>query len=190
VLTPEQVMIDGKRPPGSRVVVYDTDGYYVAPGMAELLVGEGHEVHLVTSFPVVSPESDATLEGDVLRRHLHAHGIRVHRGVTIDSVTWDTVGGVDEFDQRWSLPADGLVLVTQQRSDDGLYRAMVADAELLRSSGIQHVYRIGDAVAPRPISEAIFDGHRLAREIDQADPSQPLPYLRERVRIGSGSSPD
>ncbi len=30
------------------------------------------------------------------------------------------------------------------------------------------------------ISEAIFDGHRLAREIDQEDPTQPSPYLRER----------
>ena len=28
VLTPEQIVLDGKRPPGSRVVVYDCDGYY------------------------------------------------------------------------------------------------------------------------------------------------------------------
>jgi dimethylamine/trimethylamine dehydrogenase len=185
VLTPEQVMLDEKRPAGKRVVVYDTDGYYVAPGIAELLAGEGHEVHLVTTFPVVSPESDATLEGDFLRRHLHTEGIHVHRGITLDSVTGDAVGGRDEFDQPWFLPADALVLVTQQRSDDDLYGALMADAELSRSSGIEHVYRIGDAVAPRPISEAIFDGHRLAREIDQADPSQPLPYLRERARIES-----
>jgi dimethylamine/trimethylamine dehydrogenase len=30
------------------------------------------------------------------------------------------------------------------------------------------------------ISEAIFDGHRLAREIDGPDPSIPLPFARER----------
>ncbi len=29
-------------------------------------------------------------------------------------------------------------------------------------------------------SEAVFDGHRLARELDGSDPSVPLPYLRER----------
>lgn len=29
------------------------------------------------------------------------------------------------------------------------------------------------------ISEAIFDGHRLGREIDRPDPAQPAPYLRE-----------
>src|SRR6266436_518045 len=32
VLTPEQAFA-GKRPPGPQVVVYDTDGYYVAPGV-------------------------------------------------------------------------------------------------------------------------------------------------------------
>jgi dimethylamine/trimethylamine dehydrogenase len=30
------------------------------------------------------------------------------------------------------------------------------------------------------ISEAIFDGHRLAREIDGPDPAIPLPFDRER----------
>jgi dimethylamine/trimethylamine dehydrogenase len=185
VLTPEQVMVDGKRPPGKRVVVYDTDGYYVAAGLAELLAAAGHEVDLVTTYPVVSPESDATLEGDRLRRQLHEVGVRVHRGVTLDAVDVAAVRGLNEFDEPWSLSTDGLVVVTQQRSDDALYRALTADADRLTSAGIQQVFRIGDAVAPRPISEAIFDGHRLAREIDEADPSQPLPYLRERVRIAS-----
>jgi len=54
--------------------------------------------------------------------------------------------GVDEYDESWSLPADGLVLVTQQQSNDGLYCALVANADALRDSGIEHVYRIGDAV--------------------------------------------
>jgi len=36
-------------------------------------------------------------------------------------------------------------------------------------------------VAPRIIAEAIFDGHRLAREIDSPNPALPLPYLRERL---------
>jgi dimethylamine/trimethylamine dehydrogenase len=183
VLTPEQVMVESRRPPGARVVVYDTDGYYVGPGIAELLAVEGHKVDLVTPFPVVSPESDATLEGDRLRRHLHDNGIRVHRGVTLASISATSVDGVDEFDRPWSLPTDGVALVTQQVSDDALYRELMGDPDRLRSHGIEQVYRIGAAVAPRPISETIFDGHRLAREIDQADPVQPLPYLRERVRI-------
>jgi dimethylamine/trimethylamine dehydrogenase len=42
------------------------------------------------------------------------------------------------------------------------------------------VYRIGDCVAPRLIADAIWDGHRLGREIDSPDPARPLPHLRER----------
>jgi hypothetical protein len=42
---------------------------------------------------------------------------------------------------------------------------------------------IGDALAPRPISESVFDGHRLARELDSDDPMRPLPYLRERIAL-------
>jgi dimethylamine/trimethylamine dehydrogenase len=185
VLTPEQVA-NGKRPPGSRVVVYDTDGYFVGPGVAELLAREGHRVTLVTTHPVVSPVSDETLEGDMLRRHLHAAGVAAQRGVTLTEIVPDASGdawcarGHDEFDDAWSLDCDGVVLVTQQRSEDALYRALVADADALAASGITSVYRIGDAVAPRMISEAVFDGHRLAREIDGPNPEEPLPFLRER----------
>ncbi len=41
------------------------------------------------------------------------------------------------------------------------------------------MHLIGDAAAPRWISEAVFDGHRLAREIDEPARLQPLP-LRDR----------
>ena len=179
VLTPEQVM-DGKRPPGRRVVVYDAEGYFVGPGIAELLAAGGLEVRLVTSFEVISPLSDLTLEGPMLRRHLHDAGVSVHRGVTILAVEPGRVSGEDEFGEPWSLEADGIVLVTQQVSDDALYRELVSNPAALEVNGIEAVYRIGDCVAPRMISEAIFDGHRLAREIDGPHPSIPLPFDRER----------
>ena len=50
-----------------------------------------------------------------------------------------------------------------------------------RAAQVCAVFRIGDCVAPRLIAEAIFDGHRLAREIDSEDPAVPLPYTRERL---------
>jgi dimethylamine/trimethylamine dehydrogenase len=179
VLTPEQVM-EGKRPPGKRVVVYDAEGYFVAPGIAEVLAADGFETHLVTALEVVSPISDLTLEGPLLRRHLHEAGVVAHRGVTVLSVEEGRVAGEDEFEEPWSLEADGIVLVTQQVSDDALYRELVADRGLLEANGIEAVYRIGDCVAPRMISEAIFDGHRLAREIDGPHPDIALPFDRER----------
>ena len=66
-------------------------------------------------------------------------------------------------------------------SQDALYTELASDQAALAAAGIRGLYRIGDALAPRLISEAIFDGHRLAREIDADDPAQPAPYLREQA---------
>ncbi|MEO6821220.1 MAG: FAD-dependent oxidoreductase [Candidatus Nanopelagicales bacterium] len=180
VLTAEQIMCEGKRPPGPRVVVYDTDGYYIAPGLAEVLVGEGYEVHLVTPFPVVSPVSDETLEGELLRRQLHNLGVHVHRDITVTALHAGGVHGHDEFDDPWSMPTDATVLVTQQVADDQLYQELRADPAALATAGIEAVHRIGDCLAPRMISESVFDGRRLAMEIESSDPSVPLPYDREQ----------
>ena len=84
--------------------------------------------------------------------------------------------------------ADAVVLVTQREPCDELYRAVTADKERLANEGIEAVYRIGDCVAPRLIADCIFDGHRLAREIDSPDPAAPLPYLRE-LPVAEGSAP-
>jgi dimethylamine/trimethylamine dehydrogenase len=183
VLTPEQVCA-GKRPPGRRVVVYDTDGYYVAPGIAELLAADGYEVTVVTTFAVLSPVSDETLEGDMLRAHVHRTGVRVSHATTITEIVPGQVRGHDRYGDAWSAGCDGVVLVTQQASEDGLYLELAGDPAALEAAGIRAVYRAGDAVAPRLLSEAVFDGHRLAREIDSPDPATPLPYRRERTELG------
>jgi dimethylamine/trimethylamine dehydrogenase len=44
-------------------------------------------------------------------------------------------------------------------------------------------------LAPRIPAEAIFDGHRLAREIDSENPTVPLPYRRERILLESAAVP-
>jgi dimethylamine/trimethylamine dehydrogenase len=174
------------------VVVYDADGYYVGPGVAELLAADGYQVSVVTTFAVLSPVSDETLEGDMLRAHLHRAGVRVTHATTITEIApgpggdggpWSAVGH-DRNGDPWSAGCDGVVLVTQQASDDALYLELAGDPEALAAAGIAAVYRIGDAVAPRLLSEAVFDGHRLAREIDSPTPATPLPYRRERPGLG------
>ena len=88
-----------------------------------------------------------------------------------------------EHEMTWEF--DSIVLVTQRIADDGLYQELDNDRDLLASAGISALYRVGDCVAPRmQVADAIFDGHRLAREIDSEDPSVPRPYIRERRVIG------
>lgn len=177
-LTPERVMT-GERPHGQRVAVYDCDGYYVGPGIAELLAAEGYDVHLVTPEHVVSPLSDGTLEGPFLRQHLHDVGITMHTGITLRRRLPSGLEGETAFGDAWSLDVDDLVLVTHQVPDDDLYRALTRDPAAVTAAGITHLHLIGDAQSPRWISEAIFDGHRIAREIDSPTPDFPAPVRRD-----------
>ena len=181
VLTPEQVMLEGKVPPGERVLVFDCEGYFTGPGIAEKLAADGLRVEIVTPFERVAPVCDETLEGPLVRRHLHDVGVRQRTGVLLTAIETGGVKAHDEFDEPLELDADAVVLVTQRLSSESLYLALKADADALREEGIEGVYRIGDCVAPRVISEAIFDGHRLAREIDSENPAVALPYKRERL---------
>src|SRR5262250_2396887 len=164
VLTPEQVCA-GKRPPRRRVVVYDTDGYYAGPGVAELLAADGFEVTLVTTFDVLSPVSDQTLEGDMLRAHLHLAGVRVRPATTITGISAGSVTGQGRHGEHWSAACDGVVLVTQQASQDALYTELAGDEPALAAAGISRLHRIG-------------------REIDQDHPDQPAPHRRERTNLG------
>jgi dimethylamine/trimethylamine dehydrogenase len=173
-------MVEGKRPPGERVVVYDSDGYFMGPDLAEKLAVEGFRVELVTSLEDVAPFAHETLEQVFLKERLHELGVRMHRGVTIAAVEPGRLAGADEFGEPCELEAEAIVLVTQRVSDDALYHELRADETRLETEGIEAVYRIGDCVAPQLIADAIFDGHRLAREIDCENPAVPLPFIRER----------
>jgi dimethylamine/trimethylamine dehydrogenase len=181
VLTPEQIMLEGKTPPGGRMLVFDAEGYFLAAGLAEKLAADGFSVELVTPLERVAPVCDETLEGPMLRRHLHDLGIAMRSGTMLTGIEPGRVAAADEFGEPLELEADAVVLVTQRLSDDALYRELKAGADTLAGEGIEALYRIGDCVSPRIIAEAIFDGHRLGREIDSDDPAVPLPYKRERL---------
>ena len=43
--------------------------------------------------------------------------------------------------------------------------------------------------APRLIADATFSGHRLAREIEEANAQYPLPYKRETAAWGAAYTP-
>ena len=187
ILTPEQIMLEGKSVPGKRVVVYDAEGYFTAAGLAEKLAGEGHDVELVTCLERVAPVTDETLEGPMLRQHLHDVGVRQRAGFLAAEIGEGFVRGTDEFGEPLELDADAIVLVTQRLSDEALYLELAEDPDALRAQGVGALYRIGDCVAPRIIAEASYDGHRLAREIDSDDPATPLPYTRERIILESAA---
>ena len=178
VLTPEQVMLDGKEPPGGRVLVYDTDGYFMGVSLAERLALDGRDVTLVTPLGNAGPYLFFTGEGIRMNVRLRELGVRVFASHLVTGIEPGRVAGSHVFEGPLEWEADAVCLVTQRVSDDALYRE-------LKASGVERLYRIGDCVAPRFVADAVFDGHRLAREIDSPDPRVALPFIRENRVLGS-----
>lgn len=127
-----------------------------------------------------------------MHRRLHSLGVeivpyhlpsRVEEGTVVATHVYD----VDGHERQFST--DGVVWVSQRRSNDALYRELKDSLgpERLRQEGVDALFRIGDCEAPRLAADAIFSGHRLAREIDSPDPAVPLPFKRERRLVDAES---
>jgi dimethylamine/trimethylamine dehydrogenase len=71
-----------------------------------------------------------------------------------------------------------LVLVTGRLADGGLYDELSDNPERLKAAGIRSLTRVGDCLAPSSIADAVFAGHRFAREFDEPEQDAVLP--RER----------
>jgi dimethylamine/trimethylamine dehydrogenase len=146
----------------------------------------------MTHLGHIAPYMHFTLEAPNMHRRLHRLGVNIvpyHLPTRLAQGVVSAVHAYDDEGHEQAFETDGVVLVTQRRSNEALYRALKDDIGLdaLRSEGITGLYRIGDCEAPRLVADCIFSGHRLAREIDSDDPSIPLPFIRERAVVEGGS---
>lgn len=206
VLTPEQVF-EGKKKVGKRVMIVNYDPYYMAPSLAEKFARAGHEVTVATVC-ALGAYMDYTLEGANMQRLIHELGIKVLGETGCSKVEPGRVelfniwgeGYKRQYKGTGQLPrkandthqwhdCDTVILVTSRRSEDKLYRELKARKSEWAKNGITDVFVIGDAEAPRIIADATFDGHRLAREIEDADPQHQKPYKREQKIWGVPYNP-
>ncbi len=191
VYTPEQIMVEGKEVTGERILVYDAEGYFMGVSLAERLARQGKRVTLVTPLESAAPYLHYTGESQLMIPLLHDLGVEICAGQVVREIALPHVRGhLRELPRReLAWEADGVVLATQRVPDDALYRELHAQRERWTAEGIEGVYRVGDCLAPRPqVADAIFDGHRLAREIESPDPQRPLPWIRETRFLGMGDA--
>jgi dimethylamine/trimethylamine dehydrogenase len=188
VYTPEQIMLDERPVEGDRVLVYDCEGYFMGVSITERLALEGKAVSFVTPLASAAPYLEWTLEREMMIPRLYELGVEISAGHVVDAVqSGEARGHLRAYPgKETSWEADAVVLVTQRIPDTVLYRELKADPVRLSDAGIRSVYRVGDCVAPRPqVADAIFDGHRLAREIDSTNPAVAQPFIRERRIVGA-----
>lgn len=201
-VTPEQFFA-GKAI-GQKVVILDSDGYFMAISIAQTLAEQGKEVTIVTHHDRVAPITDLTLESYNLRRMMREKGIGERVGHWVERVeTADGGARVVIYDryrdgvQRTTEPklgvyprrlgdavevlaCDSVVLCTARESNRGLYDDLVAQKHRWTEARIEAVVRSGDCLAPRILADAIFDGHRIGREIESDNPERPRAIIRER----------
>jgi dimethylamine/trimethylamine dehydrogenase len=181
-------MVEGKEPPGERVLVFDAEGYFMGVSLAEKYAREGRQVTYVTPRIAAGSYMQYTGEDQSMIPLLRDLGVELLREFAVTEIGPSSVKGVPRTDPsrevRWA--ADGVVLVTQRNPRNELYRELKARFDEWAGAGIRAVYRVGDCVSPRQqVADAIFDAHRLAREIDSESPAFPLPWIREERFIGA-----
>ena len=180
VLTPDDLM-DGTRPRGKHVALFDDDHYYLGGVLAELLSNEGFQVDLFTPAPQVSSWTVNTMEVLKIQRRILQAGVNVHCNHTVNAVAADHVSVMNVLtDYETQYPADSVVMVTSRLPSDALYleleRAVGDDLVSLRG--------IGDAWAPGTIASAVWSGRRFAEEFDATlPPNDDVPFRREVTQL-------
>jgi 2,4-dienoyl-CoA reductase-like NADH-dependent reductase (Old Yellow Enzyme family) len=143
------------------IVVFDDEGRFSAPTVAELVAAAGVPVEIVTPLPHVGFEIDPT-QLPFVHRRLVAAGVRVRTGSTVaagpdGSVLVASVHVPDVVAPREAVDA---VVVCGLRAGE---RALAA--QLRASEGDIEVRVVGDALAPRLLHDAVTEGARAGRAV-------------------------
>ncbi len=162
------------------VVVYDDDHFYMGGVIAEKLKASDLDVLLVTSSGILSPMTAASLEQGRIQTQVMEMGIELITAHSITRFDGETVTLACEYTGREQTRAcETYVPVTSRQPDEELYLELTSDIARLKDAGIVSVERIGDCAAPNIIAQAVFAGHRYARELG-ADKTQ---AARDRVVV-------
>ena len=182
IYTPDDLM--NENIPTGNVVVFDDDHYYMGGVLAELLVNQGATVTLVTPSAFVSDWTNNTLEQAAIHKKLVELGVTIVLNKAVAKVNAESVTTVCTYtDQENDIEADAVVLVTSRISVDELWNDLSAREAEWQDAGIKSIKVIGDAQAPGPIAWATYAGHRFARELDEMDIGDALPFRREITQL-------
>ncbi len=156
-------VLNGEAQVGEKVCLIDYDGHHRATSTAEFLADQGKIVHIITSSLFVGAELGPTQDLYLSRQRLLKKGVTFTPDIAVMEVGGDTgaksVKGFNVYSNIWDEWGgfDSIVLAMGQKSDDALYMEL--------KGKVAELYRIGDSVAPRKIDMAVWEGHKLGREI-------------------------
>jgi mycofactocin system FadH/OYE family oxidoreductase 2 len=155
VRTPLEILSQPRFAPG-HVLILDDIGFHQATSLAEYLLDGGCRISLVTSAFYVGQHLGTTLDLELWHSRIAGRPITLYPGHIVLDVQADPLLMDIHSGQQRPLPGvDWIVPVNQGRSRDALFHAL--------QGRVPDVVRVGDALAPKDVGEAILDGHRAAR---------------------------
>lgn len=154
-------LLSGPDRPGNHALILDTVGHYEAIACIEFLLRNGVSVTYVTNDVSMTPYVHSTWRDLPALERFYALGdfdLRLrHELVEIradDCIIRPLQAGPN---QTWTVPADIVVLVTQNMPLRSLH-------DELRARGVASRL-VGDALSPRDMQVAIAEGHHAARAL-------------------------
>ncbi|MBI3978573.1 MAG: NAD-binding protein [Chloroflexi bacterium] len=158
VYTPEQVIRDGVRTSGNAIVL-DEEGAAMGAGVAEMLAERGANVELVTRWPQMVPQLYRNQQFGLVLPRLYAAGVTLSPNTYIKEIGDHrvTVFNVFTNEERVVENVGVVVMVAKKRSDDNLAGQLAGH--------VAELHVIGEAVTPRRITDAVYEGHRAGRAI-------------------------
>ena len=174
ILTPDDIL-DGRMPETGPVLVYDDDHIYLAGVIAEKLANAGLPVIFVTPESLVSSFSVNTLEQHRIQARLIELGVEIRCNQVLSALGPDGATLACGFTGRQSdVDCASAVLVTERVRDTGLYEA-------LKPLELKTLDLIGDAAQPGLIVDAVFSGHRAARDFERPAEDADKDWFRREI---------
>ncbi len=156
-------VLQGKAELGEKVCLVDQDGHHRATSTAEYMADQGKTVHILCSSLFVGAELGPLQDLYLTRQRLLQKGCTFTPDTAVISIAGEAgakmLQGINVYSNAMGEfgPYDSVVLAIGQEVDDGLYKAL--------KGKVKELHRVGDCVAPRKVDMAIWDGHKVGREI-------------------------
>ncbi len=156
-------VLQGEAELGEKVCLVDQDGHHRATSTAEYMALQGKQVHILCSSLFVGAELGPLQDLYLTRQRLLQKGCTFTPDTAVIAISGEPgakmLQGINVYSNVMGDfgPYDSVVLAVNQEVDDGLYKAL--------KGKVKELHRIGDCVAPRKVDMAIWDGHKVGREL-------------------------
>jgi mycofactocin system FadH/OYE family oxidoreductase 2 len=156
-------VLNGEADLGEKVCLIDYDGHQRATATAEFIANQGKKLDMITSSLFICADLGPTQDLYSSRQRLLQKGVTFTPDIAVMEVSGErgakTVKGFNVYSNVWQEWSgyDSIVLAMGQQVDDDLY--------MILKGKVAELYRIGDCVAPRRVDMAIWEGHKVGREI-------------------------